>query len=520
MANEPDFLEWLWTDVINLDPGGKWIKGCIIECSAPEHELFQGCSSALKKAAKDAAKAEDLGRVCRSIRYEACFGTLYSLSDPGLKSGRTAGLHGKLLSSNPGSGRKNAAEAEFFESLWEMISPDDDGKWLADLAGKKTGDGPFEDTGAAVKRLLASGMNAAELGGMAAWHRYDACRRTLQLLQEAGIKRTDEADGLYESLLGADPSGLEGRPGSWPLAEKQITPTKSGSPTVPIWKINSVQACAFSPDSRTLAVAGAGSPVRFFDLATGKERLSCEGVKVHIYRIAFSPDGKQVAAGKIHDEVTVCDAATGKLMHRFKRSQDEISGLVYAGNEQLVCSSWGSEIRVFDTKKGASVSSIVLKGDCMVNDIAFSAERNELVAHWQKIGANAAHATIWNWADRKERLDIRLPDSLAQRIAWMPRTSQFAVSDSDTGVRSFDAASGKMISKIGDEECSLLAFTPDGKQLITGGGDGRLRFWSLKENKQVFELKAEATEGAVSPDGKYLAVITSNKAMVWELKHK
>jgi hypothetical protein len=512
MGSGDDVLEQLWVEVINLDPKGAWIEAAIKQCESPELPDFRAAADALKKLSRDRARREDLSRVGRFVRYEACFGALYSLSDPGLKQNKIAGLHEKL---SPAQRKGKQTEKAFFDSLWENISPDDDGKWLVDLARKKAGDAPFDDTGASVKQLKKGGATARELGAIAAWHRYDASFHTLRLLQESGIKTGDEADGLYELLLGSDPSGMEGRPGSWPLQNNKAAKAKGKAE--PLWKIRSVQACAFSPDGETLAVAGASSPVRLFDLASGKERLACEGIKVHIYRIAFSPDGRQVAAGKIHKEITICDTKTGKVLHKLKRSEHEISALVYASADELLCSAWCNEIYCFDPRDGKKKSSLVLaKGDCMVNDMAFSADGKQLAVLWDELrdDANRSHATIWDWPSRKQKLDVPLPDGFHQGIDWVPRQSQFAVCDGNSGVTFFDGASGKRLAKLGSDETRLLTFTPDGKHLLTTK-EYKLALWDVQSRKKLKQFDLDCNELAISPNRKYLAAVTPQGAQVW-----
>jgi hypothetical protein len=39
----------------------------------------------------------------------------------------------------------------------------------------------------------------------------------LRLLEEEGFREAAEIPGIHEILLGLDPSGKEGKPGSWPL---------------------------------------------------------------------------------------------------------------------------------------------------------------------------------------------------------------------------------------------------------------------------------------------------------------
>jgi hypothetical protein len=46
---------------------------------------------------------------------------------------------------------------------------------------------------------------------------YEEAFNVVSLLEDPGLDE-DQMDGLHENILGADPSGLEGRPGSAPLA--------------------------------------------------------------------------------------------------------------------------------------------------------------------------------------------------------------------------------------------------------------------------------------------------------------
>jgi hypothetical protein len=75
---------------------------------------------------------------------------------------------------------------------------------------------PFADVGAILKRLLAARVTKEDLSSIARFAAYEASFGTLYLLEDPGV---DNATMLHESLLSADPSGKEGRPGSWPTAK-------------------------------------------------------------------------------------------------------------------------------------------------------------------------------------------------------------------------------------------------------------------------------------------------------------
>lgn len=78
---------------------------------------------------------------------------------------------------------------------------------------KRHHDDPFADVGPALERVLAAGASLSDLCLIARGTAYEAVFATLYALGDPGVDG-DDLLGLHESLLGADPSGLEGRPGT------------------------------------------------------------------------------------------------------------------------------------------------------------------------------------------------------------------------------------------------------------------------------------------------------------------
>jgi len=109
-----------------------------------------------------------------------------------------------------------ASRTELLTHLWrEVIDANLRVRSLEQMiAGAKLHpEAPFADTGPAIERLLALGASPDDICLVRRDAAYDAVFATLYALGDPGVDGND-VFMLHESLRTADPSGLEGRPGS------------------------------------------------------------------------------------------------------------------------------------------------------------------------------------------------------------------------------------------------------------------------------------------------------------------
>jgi hypothetical protein len=110
-----------------------------------------------------------------------------------------------------------ATREELLDHIWnEVINVNLDDQALDNIISncKRDPEGPFGDTGAALERLLAAGASRRDLRLVLRNIAYEAAFGTLYALCDPGLDEDDDVGALYQELLMADPSGMEGRPGS------------------------------------------------------------------------------------------------------------------------------------------------------------------------------------------------------------------------------------------------------------------------------------------------------------------
>lgn len=109
-----------------------------------------------------------------------------------------------------------ATREEFLAQIWDnVINGSMAGHWIDNViaAGERDPESPFADLAPALKRLIALGADRRDLSLISRFASYESAFELLYMLDDPGVDN-DDNKMLHESLLSADPSGLEGRPGS------------------------------------------------------------------------------------------------------------------------------------------------------------------------------------------------------------------------------------------------------------------------------------------------------------------
>jgi hypothetical protein len=106
MATREEFLQHLWTDVINPVFRDASLDNIIANCKRDLVGPFGDTGAAIERMLAAGIARRDLSLVLRLVAYDAVFGTLYALSEPGLNADDDAStLYEELLMADP-SGRE------------------------------------------------------------------------------------------------------------------------------------------------------------------------------------------------------------------------------------------------------------------------------------------------------------------------------------------------------------------------------------------------------------------------------
>jgi WD40 repeat protein len=116
-----------------------------------------------------------------------------------------------------------------------------------------------------------------------------------------------------------------------------------------------VEALAFAPDGRSLALGGARQAEReaprtvaLWDLDDGKARVTLEGHRTGIQAVAFRADGRLLATGGADGVLKLWDVRSGRELGSPGRRVDGLTSLSFSPDGRLLAAgSYHGTVRLF-----------------------------------------------------------------------------------------------------------------------------------------------------------------------------
>jgi RNA polymerase sigma factor (sigma-70 family) len=283
-----------------------------------------------------------------------------------------------------------------------------------------------------------------------------------------------------------------------------------------------VGAFALSPDGKVLAAVADGT-VAFWDASTGKPLERWTVADSLLQCLAFTPDGKAVALGSADGTIHLMDCETGKERQQFR-------GLDDTGNRG------GGAQEVFFDKDGKTL--ITWRSDVIVRlyEVSSGKELREVDAQNWLVYGLSPDARLLAYSERNSPKTLRLLelgtnqirkqdfDSEIRRVVFDADGKRLAVGfgPKKDGKIAICETAGKQLGVLAGHDTSVfaLAFSPDGKTLVSGGYDHALRYWDLKSYKELHQatMATPIYQVAFSPGGKTLICRgAENRVRLWDV---
>lgn len=300
---------------------------------------------------------------------------------------------------------------------------------------------------------------------------------------------------------------------------------------------------AISPDGRTIVAAPLmfGKSVVFWDVSTGQlVRRWLFDREIHY--LAFHPDGKSIALGSVEareETLRLYDIASGKETHRFAGNNGS-RGLITSNmgvwgaafftpdGQTLVTSNSDETVRVWNVPSG-KMELHLNNGHCRV--WALSPNGKLMV---QDKGDSEKILRVMEVTTGKAVRQLSHPTEV-RAVVFSPDGKTLAVAHGGPTaapgkITLWSLEDGKELGTLGGHLSTVpaLAFSPNGKRLVSGGRSGRLLLWdvgSRKELRKAFLQPALSYQAlsiqqlAFSPDGKTIFLRgKENQIHLWDVE--
>lgn len=270
----------------------------------------------------------------------------------------------------------------------------------------------------------------------------------------------------------------------------------------------------FSPDCKWICMVGdADGTVKVCDAALRNEVITLRGHKSPVFAAAFSPDGKRIATGSFDRSIKLWDAASGNELMTFQGHQSAVTSVSFSPDGQRIVScSVDGTVRVWNTS--GNRDQRMLHGS---HHSVFSPDSQRLVS----AGRNDNTIKVFDVATGTERMALSGHTGRVWSVAFSPDGKRIVSGSFDKSLRVWDAVTGKslMILQGHSDRVWSVAYSPDGKRIISGSYDGTIRVWDAEKGTEIKCLSghnARIEAVAFSPDGKRIASGSWDKTVkVW-----
>lgn len=248
-----------------------------------------------------------------------------------------------------------------------------------------------------------------------------------------------------------------------------------------------ILSLAYSADGKTLVAAG-GTPARFgevqiWDVASGKLRRSITLTSDTVFGASIAPDASKIAVGCTDNTVRILDAASGKELFKIGNHENWVLATVFGvDSKRIVSVSRDRAAKLTDANSGAFLENVNL----------LRSELTAVARHPSKdlivIGGDERTPMIY-MMDRPKNMKIADDTTLIRKLdrqnglisalAWSPDGKLIAVAGAAPEVNVYEAETGKRVASCKGHSAGIyaIAFSPDSQTLAAGGFDGTVRLY-------------------------------------------
>ena len=318
-----------------------------------------------------------------------------------------------------------------------------------------------------------------------------------------------------------------------------------------------VEAVAYSPGGQSIVSGDMAGKVTVRDAETGNVRFE-KSHGQYVYSVAYSPKGRLIASGSEDGTIKILDAASGRLLRTLTGHSKGVTTVSFSpDSRQLLSGSYDNTARIWDIAAAQEVDRF-LGHSWWVWAAEFSHDANRIVTAgqdgkaivWQRTGARPSATTAEQVENQPAR--ITSANGLFEQLThfnghtgpvyaanFEPHGDLVATGGYDHYVLLWDPdevhpidierelsdepqPESEYVRLAGhDKPVRSVAFSPNGKLVLSGSEDNTIRVWDRAAARQLKALRGHGSavrSCAFSPNGQFVLSASEDKTVrLWNV---
>jgi WD40 repeat protein len=325
---------------------------------------------------------------------------------------------------------------------------------------------------------------------------------------------------------------------SAPTPIQELNPLKYSQ----IWFLpndSNLDGLVVSPDSNFLVgsfFSGAPGSKIVYWAPDGKLVKSWDSTQLWFHKLIFSRDG-QTLFGSVNDEpysldgdINRWETATGKELAPLVGHRRGVNALALSTDGKLLASASNDRtVRLWSLPDGKNVATLQAKLPEIYSlfAVAFSPDNKRIVAAGRGDPTTKNFPIkMWSVSSGQEEMTLRGHAAPVQTLAFTPDGKTMVSADEAGTIILWDTTTWQKRQTIDSKVRSIsVSLSPDGKWLMGAYIDGGMRLWEVATGKllsvtqvtQVVQGRDSTTfDATISPDGRYIVTYAARTVQKWD----
>ena len=252
-------------------------------------------------------------------------------------------------------------------------------------------------------------------------------------------------------------------------------------------KSEEVNTCVFTRDGKQAVMCAQGTPVRVWEVETGRSVRTFDSDSVSAWAAIWGPDERHVFLGTRDGIVQMWDVGSNRRLHAFEGHYGLMRCLDVSADGSRLLSATAfrdNTLRLWDVNS-ESCQKVMEGHSDGIYDVAFDAAQRQALT-----GSRDGTIRIWDLETGKCRQVLKRHSYHVHSVLWS--NDQRRVLSSSQDIRLWDVETGRCIRVFDQEHTQVirrLAWSADQRTALSASHDGTVRLWDVDNGRclHVFE---------------------------------